>query len=139
MNPKTTARLRILLGFLRAGRVLDGASSVLLLSTVVLARGAASPVQAAGIALALALGFVEKYLAWRVALDVECFAWLLEQPPVAAFDEALAAFLGQKPAAAPRSMGSRWRGARRLVRHQAIVLGLQAGVVAVLTVAGQLR
>ena len=71
------------------------------------------------------LGLLEKYLAWRVALDVAFFAILLEQPsPEAAFDAALADFLG-RPAATTRPMTSRWQGARRLVLLQAVALGAQ--------------
>ena len=140
LSSETAARLRVLLGFLRAGRMLNGTSVGLLLGTVVLALGPASPARAVGVGGAVALGLLEQYLAWRVALDAEFFAWLLEKPAeTLAFDAALAAFLGRAPGAAPRSMESRAHGARRLTRRQAAVLGMQAGAVAALAVASQLR
>ncbi|MBD2769642.1 hypothetical protein IC235_17265 [Hymenobacter sp. BT664] len=130
MSPEQPIALRVLLGFLKAGRVLDGGSSALLLGTVVLASAPGEPLTTFVLAVALALGLVEKYLAWRVALDVEFFTLLYEQPEkAAAFDAALADFLNQKSAPAPRSMASRWQGARRLVRRQAVLLVVQAGLV----------
>jgi hypothetical protein len=131
LNDEETVRLRVLLGFLRAGRGLDHGSSVLLLAALLLAAvvGAGPVVGVFG--GAVLLGLLEKYLAWRVALDAEFFALLLEQPGrEAAFDAALAEFLGRPAAAATRPMASRWQGARRLVRQQAAVLGAQALAVA---------
>lgn len=130
---------RVLLGFLRAGRVLDAGSSALLLSTVLLALRPAAPLAVGGILVALLLALVEKYFAWRVALDAEFFALLHEQPTqTAAFDAALAAFLGRTtgPAPAPRPMASRWLGARRLVWRQALAGAAQFGVVLALVAAG---
>ena len=127
-----TVWLRVLLGFLRAGRVLDHGSSVLLFAALLL-----GPVVGAGPAVgafagAVLLGLLEKYLAWRVALDAEFFALLLEQPgQEGAFDAALAEFLGRPAVAEIRPMASRWQGARRLVRQQAVVLGAQVVAVVV--------
>ena len=129
-DAENTVRLRVLLGFLRAGRVLDHGSSGLLLGALVL-----GPVVGSGPAVwvfssAVLLGLLEKYLAWRVALDAEFFALLLEQPGrEAAFDAALAEFMGRPAAAQTRPLASRWQGARRLVRRQAAVLAAQALVV----------
>lgn len=127
LNPENTVRLRVLLGFLQAGRVLDHGSSVLLLATLLLgAQGGTWPL---GLALggAALLGLLEKYLAWRVALDAGFFALLHEHPgQEAAFDAELATFLGRPVAAEARAMTSRWQGARRLVRAQALALGAQA-------------
>jgi len=135
MNPAT---LPVLLGFLRAGRVFDAASSVLLLGSLGLAWQPAPAWLAAGVLAALGLGLLEKYLAWRVALDAEFFAFLREQLGAAAdFDQALAEFRGQAAVvpSPPRELPSRWRGARRLVLRQAWVLGAQAGLVAALVAA----
>ena len=131
LNPENAVWLRVLLGFLKAGRVLDHGSSVLLLGALVLgARASAGPGMAA-LGGAVLLGLLEKYLAWRVALDAEFFALLLEQPgQEAAFDAALSAFLGRPAAAETRPLASRWQGARRLVRLQAGALGAQALAVA---------
>lgn len=124
-NHDNIVRLRVLLGFLKAGRVLDHASSVLLLGTLVAGFRSEGALVAALLGGAMLLGLLEKYLAWRVALDVAFFAILLEQPsPEAAFDAALADFLG-RPAATTRPMTSRWQGARRLVLLQAVALGAQ--------------
>jgi hypothetical protein len=119
---------RVVAGFLKAGRVLDGASSVLLLGTLVLALGPLSALLLGVISIALALALAAKYLAWRVALDAEFFTLLHEQPTqTAAFDAALAAFLGRPAPVAGRSLASRCQGARRLVVCQALLVGLQAG------------
>ena len=126
---------RVVLGFLKAGRVLDNCSSVLLLGTLVLAWGAGRPLALSAGLVALGLAILEKYLAWRVALDAEFFALLHEQPQqTAAFDAALAAFLGRAPGPAGRSLADRCQGARRLVVRQAAVLGLQVGSVGILLV-----
>ena len=131
-NPENTVRLRVLLGFLKAGRVLDHGSSVLLLGTLVAGlRGPGGLVAAVVFGVAALLGLLEKYLAWRVALDVEFFTLLLEQPgQEAVFDAALAEFMGRPPVAATRPMTSRWQGARRLVRLQAAAVGAQALAIA---------
>ena len=121
-----------MLGFLKAGRVLDHGSSVLLLGALVAGGRGSGGLVAAASAGAVLLGLLEKYLAWRVALDVEFFAVLLEQPgQETAFDAALAEFLGRPAVAATRPMASRWQGARRLVRQQAVVLGAQVVAVVV--------
>lgn len=133
MNPDNPLASQVVLGFLKAGRVLDGGSSVLLLGTLVLAAGARPPLVVGLLLLTFGLAVLEKYLAWRVALDAEFFALLSEQPPqLAAFDTALAGFLGRAPGPAGRSLASRCQGARRLVVQQALVLGLQAGSVGIL-------
>ena len=130
-NPENTVRLRVLLGFLKAGRVLDHGSSVLLLGALLVGGRGSSGLGAAVFGGATLLGLLEKYLAWRVALDAEFFALLLEQPgQEAAFDAALTEFLGRPAAPATRPMASRWPGARRLVRLQATALGAQALAVA---------
>lgn len=118
---------QVLVGFLKAGRVLDRASSVLLLAALLLAP--AAPLLA--VAAATALGLLAKYLAWRVALDAEFFQLLDAQPAAPdEFDLALAALLG-RPVPAPRTMPSRVAGARRLLVRQAVALGLQVLAVGV--------
>ncbi|MCI1187921.1 hypothetical protein MON38_10860 [Hymenobacter sp. DH14] len=126
-NPENTVRLRVLVGFLKAGRVLDHGSSMLLLAALVLAARAGAGLEVLILGGAVLLGLLEKYLAWRVALDAEFFALLLKQPgKEKAFDEALAEFLGRPLSADVRPMSSRWRGARQLVRQQAAAVGAQA-------------
>ena len=122
----TAMSLRVLLGFLRAGRVLDHGSSVLLLGGLVAGLLKSGGTGELVMGWALALGALAKYLAWRVALDAEFFALLLEQPGhEAAFDQALATFLGRPAPAETRTLASRWQGARRLVRRQAAVVAMQ--------------
>lgn len=131
LKPENGIQLRVLLGFLKAGRVLDHGSSVLLLAALLLAAVAGAGPAVAAYGGAALLGLLEKYLAWRVALDVEFFALLLEQPGQAvAFDAALAEFLGRPTAPEPRAMASRWQGARRLVQWQAASVAIQALAVA---------
>lgn len=127
MRVSETMSRQVLLGFLQAGRVLDGLSSVLLLGTLLLTP--LSPL--AVVAAAAALGLLEKYFAWRVALDAEFFTLLSEVRPAAPaeFDAALAAFLG-RPVPAPRPLPSRIRGGRLLLLRQALALGAQVLAVA---------
>lgn len=128
---------RVVAGFLKAGRVLDGLSSVLLLGTLLLARQPASPLFIALLSTALGLAAAAKYLAWRVALDAEFFALLHEYPArTGEFDAALAAFLARPAPVAGRPLASRCRGARRLAMGQAIATAAQlAAVVALATLA----
>jgi hypothetical protein len=125
----------VLTAFLRTGRLLDHASSVLLLGTFLLMLQPASLL--AGIALMAALLFalVEKYFAWRVALDAELFEVLCElsDDPLP-FDLALADFLGRTEVPTARSMESRWKGARRLFRNQ-VILFLCQNLAVLITVA----
>ncbi|SDY38871.1 hypothetical protein [Hymenobacter psychrophilus] len=127
---------RVTLGFLRAGRVLDGTSSVLLLAT--LGRGLLPLEMGAAVGLvgALLLAALAKYYAWRVALDADFFALLHEQPEATAdFDAALANFRGRTtpPSSTPES---RWRGARQLVQRQALVVAAQLLAIAALLIGG---
>jgi hypothetical protein len=123
MTPEQPVALRVLLGFLKAGRVLDSGSSVLLLGTLFLACAPMAPAP-------LVVGLLAKYLAWRVALDAEFFTLLHEQPERAgAFDVALAELLNRKTVPPLRTMHNRWVGARRLVHQQAVAVALQAGLV----------
>ena len=137
MSLENPLAARVVAGFLKAGRVLDGASSVLLLGTLVLTRTPFSTPSGTLLGIALMIALVAKYLAWRVALDAEFFTLLHEQPTqVAAFDAALATFLGRSAPVAGRSLASRCRGARRLVVGQAIATVAQlAAVVALATLA----
>lgn len=117
----------VLVAFLQAGRVVDHASSLLLLPAVALLLmqpAGGLPLNLLGMALVFALA--EKFYAWRVALDARLFTVLLRQPGQARqFDDALANMLGRPAPVACRSLYSRWQGARRLLRWQAICLGVQ--------------
>jgi hypothetical protein len=125
--------MRVVVGFLKGGRVLDGASSVLLLGTLVRALLPATPLLVVGVGVALVLAGLEKYFAWRVALDAEFFALLHEQPEqVENFDAALATFLGRSTMPSHRSFASRWRGTRQLVIYQAVTLLVQSLMVSAL-------
>ncbi|RZK53177.1 MAG: hypothetical protein EOO59_12760 [Hymenobacter sp.] len=133
MKADNPVMLRVVVGFLKGGRVLDGASSVLLLGTLVRAMLPATPLLVVGLGVALVLAGLEKYFAWRVALDAEFFALLHEQPEQAEnFDAALAAFLSRSTLPAHRSFASRWHGTRQLVISQAVTLLLQALMVSAL-------
>lgn len=126
--------ISVMTAFLRVGKSIDHASSVLLLASVLLyGVQRATPLMMLAAALALSLGLLEKYYAWRVALDAELFALLGCSPnQMAAFDEALAACLGRNANAPLRSLHSRWRGAKRLLRYQAAACVLQAVTAAAL-------
>lgn len=128
---------RVTQGFLRAGRVLDGASSVLLLATLGRALLPLESGVGVGLVGALLLAALAKYYAWRVALDAEFFALLHEQPQTTAeFDAALAEFRG-RPTPPSRPPESRWRGARQLVMRQALVVAAQLLAVGALLIFGR--
>ena len=133
METDNPVMLRVVVGFLKGGRVLDGASSVLLLGTLGRALLPATPLVVVGIGVALVLAALEKYFAWRVALDAEFFTVLHEQPAQAEnFDAALAAFLGRSTMPSHRSFASRWRGTRQLAIYQAVALLVQSLMVSAL-------
>lgn len=133
MKAENPVMMRVVVGFLKGGRVLDSASSVLLLGTLVRALLPATPLVVVGLGVALVLAGLEKYFAWRVALDAEFFTLLNEQPAQAErFDEALATFLGRSTLPTHRSFTSRWHGTRQLVISQAVTLLLQALMVSTL-------
>ena len=130
--------LGVMSAFLHSGRSIDHASSLFLLAACVLAGGIGDrhglwlplPV----LLLSLLLATLEKYLAWRVALDARLFAVLEQtsQQELAHFDAALAAFLGQSGTGQhipTRSMDSRWQGARRLFLQQALCCGVQVALL----------
>ncbi|WP_019946428.1 hypothetical protein [Hymenobacter aerophilus] len=128
---------RVTQGFLRAGRVFDGASSVLLLATLGRTLLPLESGVVVGLVGALLLAALAKYYAWRVALDAEFFALLHEQPEATAeFDAALAEFRG-RPTPPSRPPESRWYGARQLVRRQAVVVGAQLLAVGALLIFGR--
>lgn len=128
--------LGVLTAFLRTGRVLDHGSSVLLLGTFIVAPAPVTPLTNVLLAAALLLGLLQKYFAWRVALDAELFAILSEQPQeMRLFDLSLAAILKREAVTPTRSMASRWQGAQRLLRRQVVTLALQSITVLVLAIA----
>jgi hypothetical protein len=126
-NPMTPA---VMAAFLRTGRMADHASSALLIGVLALAAGTGAGVAPAALGAALVLALAEKYFAWRVALDAELFAVLAQHDDMAAFDSALEICAGRKPAVPPRSLASRWSGARRLLLCQIACFGLQAASLA---------
>ncbi|RFP66207.1 hypothetical protein D0N36_04080 [Hymenobacter lapidiphilus] len=139
LPPENPLIYRVTQGFLRAGRVLDGASSVLLLGTLgqALLPLPAGPGVVIGLVGALLLAALAKYYAWRMALDAEFFALLHEQHEVTAdFDATLAKFLG-RPAPPPRTPESRWRGGRQLVMRQALVVAAQLLALGTLLIWGR--
>jgi hypothetical protein len=127
--------LKVLIAFLRAGRILDHTSSLLLIGTFLLTYQSASVFAVLGIAAALTFAFAEKYYAWRIALDADLFSVLCEYPQEASlFDASLATILGRQVERAPRSMESRWKGAMQLLYRQAACFALQAASVLALAV-----
>jgi hypothetical protein len=82
--------------------------------------------------LVVVLGLVEFWLAARVALDADLFDTLAaRQTDLAGFDRAMQR-LGLMPSAKTgRSLDARIRGALRLLKLQALMLGLQLVVLVV--------
>jgi hypothetical protein len=126
-NPMTPA---VMAAFLRTGRMADHASSAILIGVLALAGGTGAGAPPAALGAALLLALVEKYFAWRVALDAELFAVLALHDDVAAFDHALETCAGRKPDVPPRPLARRWRGARGLLLCQIVCFGLQAAGLA---------
>lgn len=127
----------VLVAFLQAGRVVDHASSLLLLpATALLLLGPVGGAAPLLLAATLVFALAEKYYAWRVALDAGLFTVLLHHPDQSQqFDAALADMLGRPAPLASRSMHGRWQGARRLWRRQALCLGAQLLATAALFLA----
>ncbi len=125
--------LRLIAVMLRRGKTLDRASSALSLLALVIGLGPLLGFMAlsTGAAVCIALlvcGLIQKYYALRVALDAELLASLADAPEqlqrrTAELDQALL-WLGRKAEPA-RSWEQRSQGALRLLRLQALWLGLQ--------------
>ncbi|QAU33183.1 hypothetical protein [Janthinobacterium sp. 17J80-10] len=132
--PDETVSAGVLSAFLRAGRVVDHASSLLLLALTLLSLAQpVGTVHLAFLGIALALAMAEKYYAWRVALDDRLFEVLLRHAGQAQqFDAALAHMLGRQAPVGGRSLQGRCQGARRLLLRQALCLGGQVVATAVI-------
>ena len=118
---------------LRRGALLHTASLVLTVATVIAVvstrPGSASLV---AIAVVAALGIVEFWLAARVALDAELFDVLAaRRSDLAGFDRAMQSLGLMPPAKANRPLAHRIRGAFRLLKLQALTLGLQVAVLVI--------
>jgi hypothetical protein len=129
------AQGRVLIAFLRRGKTLDRWSGfILICACLALAwrlidRGSW---RAPNILLAasLAMAFIEKLYAWRVALDAELFASLYADGPVDTtalhhLDAGLSRVLGSSRTGGRRALSDRWRGALSLLRRQAVFTILQ--------------
>ena len=125
--------LGVMAAWLKTGRVLDHAASLALVLTLLALLHPMAGLRegwpnAWGVAAWLALALMEKYYAWRVALDAGLFDLLAQTGArdMEQFDASMAAFL--RPGAAsmpPRSMESRFMGARRLFLWQVAALLMQ--------------
>lgn len=114
---------------LRQGRLLDGCSGALLLlgAAFALAQLMGTPQDPwlAAICLGLVLaGLVQKYWALRVAFDAELFE-RLDRLTLAELDAALLSLGLLADGKGGRALGERCQGALRLLRNQALLLGLQ--------------
>jgi hypothetical protein len=132
---------------LEQGRTLDGLSRLLTAGAVTLLLLLAlfadqmlsnlSGPLAVALALAALLGLAQLYFAFRVGFDAALFRQLATEPGptgLEALDASLAE-LGLRPAAAgSRPLAERIRGARRLLRRQALCLALQLATIIVAAV-----
>ncbi|SDH25332.1 hypothetical protein SAMN05216588_103345 [Pseudomonas flavescens] len=126
--------LQLIAGLLRRGKALDRLSSALTLLALVIGLGPllgfmALTTGGAVCVLLLVCGLLQKYYALRVALDAELFAQAANDPTqltrrTAELDKALLT-LGSKADQGSRSWEQRGQGALRLLRLQALWLGLQ--------------
>lgn len=127
--------LLLIAGLLRRGRQLDQLSTGLTLlglagGLLPLLIGRGNLLMALPCVLLILLGVVQKYWAIRVALDAELFATLaadptLRQARIAELDAALVELHMQPATQAARPWDARIRGAYRLLRWQALWLGVQ--------------
>lgn len=124
--------LGVMAAWLKTGRMLDHTASLAMVVTVLallpLAGLHKGLPNAWGVAAWIALALLEKYYAWRVALDAGLFDLLAQSGvrDMAQFDAAMAAFLHPgKASMPPRSMESRFISARRLFLWQAAALVMQ--------------
>lgn len=118
---------------LRRGSLLHTASLVLTL--VVLIGGAATRPGGAllvAVALIAVLGVIEFWLAVRVALDAELFDILAARPSdLAGFDRVMQGLDLMPPGKANRPLVDRIHGAFRLLKLQALTLGVQVTVLVI--------
>ncbi len=124
--------LGVMAAWLKTGRMLDHAASLALVLTVLallpLAGLHKGLPNAWGVAAWIGLALLEKYYAWRVALDAGLFDLLAQTGArdMDQFDAAMAAFLRPGQASMPpRSMEGRFIGARRLFLWQVVALVIQ--------------
>jgi hypothetical protein len=133
------AQGRVLIAFLRRGKAFDRWSgfvlicACLILSWRLIDRGSW---RAPNIVLAasLAMAFIEKLYAWRVALDAELFAslyadGLVDEHALHHLDVGLSRVLGGSRKAGTRALSDRWRGALSLLKRQAFFLILQLALL----------
>jgi hypothetical protein len=128
---------------LEQGRALDGLSRLLTAGAVILLLLLAPFVDqmppetselAGALALAVLLGLAELYFAFRVGFDAALFRQLATGPALTGLDalDASLTRLGLRPgAASPRPLDDRIRGARKLLRRQALCLVLQLATMVV--------
>lgn len=118
---------------LRRGALLHTASLVLTVATVI--GGVATRPGSSWVvvmAVVAALGIVEFWLAARVALDAELFDVLAARPSdLTGFDRAMQNLGLMPPAKANRPVADRIRGAFRLLKLQALTLGLQGAALVI--------
>lgn len=118
---------------LRRGAMIHTASLLLLGIAVVVGAAARADVAfliAAGVIVVL--GALEFWLAARVALDADLFdAIAARRADLAGFDCAMQGLRLMPPAKAGRPIDARIRGALRLLKLQAVTLGLQLVVLVV--------
>lgn len=125
---------------LRQGRGLDLLSLGLLLVSVGGLLGGIGDAPGVSLGASAAAGLVQRYLAFRCALDARVFArwgatWAQSGAApgddMAAFDAALAQLTGRAVAGSLRPVAQRAAGALRLLRHQLAALLVQlAGLIA---------
>jgi hypothetical protein len=142
LTAEATALTMATAALLEQGRALDGLSRLLTAGAVMLLLLLAffadqmpfrpSALLAAALALTALLGLAELYFAFRVGFDAALFRQLAADPApngLEALDASLAA-LGLRPATAhSRPLEERIRGARKVLRRQALCLALQLATI----------
>jgi hypothetical protein len=138
-NPNPAEQARLAAQFLAQGKAIDAWSLAATLLAVLGTVFAPSHTGQIGFLCAVLMGLVQRYYAFRVALDADIFrAWAerwatdasLASSDLSAFDSALASLGLGKPQPVCRSVEQRGRAALRLLAWQALALLLQLIVLA---------
>jgi hypothetical protein len=143
-SPDGAALMIATAAFLEQGRALDGLSRLLTAGAALLfllfapfagpLPSETAALMAAVLVSAVLLGLAELYFAFRVGFDAALFRQLATGPALNGLGEldASLARLGLRPeTAGPRPLDDRIRGARRLLRNQALCLVLQVATMVV--------
>lgn len=142
-SPPPVAEQRVLIAVLKAARILDTPTNILLLATslslgLMLANEPAKITTVMLLLLALVLGMVAKWFALRLRLDHALFKDMLAEPSaITSIDRGIARLTGTPPPQQTRTYEDRAQATLSLFRKMVIVIALQGmalGLAALLSI-----